>query len=104
LWGEEKAVSGAKEDLMKKYDEEIDPFVLGKIQSMFCYAANGSKIRFYAIEGYAKRPDPFVPLTEELNLTSFIDRFEVLRTVISIARVIVTVTFCPPTLILSRKE
>jgi len=96
LWGEEKAVSGAKEDLMKKY-EEIDPFVLGNIQFMFCYAANGSKIRFYAIEGYAKRPDPFVPLTEELNLTSFIDRFEVLRTVINIARVMVTVrNILPP--------
>ena len=57
---------------------------------MICYAANGSKIQFYAIDG-ATRPDPFVPLTEELNIGNFLDRVEILQTVINIARIIVTI-------------
>src|SRR6266487_269219 len=50
FWGEEKAVSGAKEDLQRKF-KVIDPVVFGDIQFMICYALNGSKIRFYAVDG-----------------------------------------------------
>lgn len=45
LWGEEKVVSGAKQDLEKKF-RAIDPIVLGDIKFMICYAANGPRIRF----------------------------------------------------------
>jgi hypothetical protein len=90
FWGEEKADSGAKGDLINKYNR-IDPVTFGDIRFMICYTANGPKIRFYAVDGSAKDPDPFVPLTNELDLATFPGRFEVLRTTINIARILVTI-------------
>ena len=68
FWGEETASSGAKEDLEAKF-QMIDPLVFRTVNFMICYAANGPKIRFYAIDGSSKQPTPLVPLTHEINIT-----------------------------------
>jgi hypothetical protein len=65
--GEEKADSGAKEDLTAKL-REIDPVFFGDIQFMTCYAVDGTKIRFYAFDGSyeaQKQHCPFIPLTPD---------------------------------------
>ena len=64
---------------------------------MICYAANGPKIRFYAIDGSPKQPTPFVPLTDEINITQFDGRFRVLLTTINIARILMTIKDILPT-------
>jgi hypothetical protein len=97
--GEEKIDSGAKEDLAAKL-REIDPVFFGDIQFMMCYAVDGTKIKFYAFDGSheaQKQHCPFIPLTPELDITIFLDRFIILRTVINIARIMVTITDLVPT-------
>ena len=94
FWGEEKSgSSGAKEDLEKKF-QLIQPTFFGEIQFMITYALNGSNIRFYAADGSPqamKRPDPFIPLTDELNILRFESRVEILRTIINIGRILLTI-------------
>jgi hypothetical protein len=90
FWGEESASSGAKEDLESKF-QQIDPVYFDEVAFMVCYANNGCKIRFYAVEGGSKQPDPFVPLTEQLDITNIVNRFLILRTTINIARLLVTI-------------
>ena len=58
-------------------------------------AVNGCKMRFSAIEGGLKQP--FTPLTEELDITQSVDRFEVLQTTIDLARVLLTIKDNLPT-------
>jgi len=57
---------------------------------MMCYAMNGSRIRFYAIDA-DHRLDPFVPLTKELDMIVLKDRLDIFLATINIARVIVTI-------------
>ena len=98
FWGEEKPYSGAKEELMKKAND-IDPVFFGDIQFMICYAADGPLIRFYAIDGSPdglKKPDRFIPLTEALNITQAPCRFEVLKAIINLIRVMVTIRHSIP--------
>jgi hypothetical protein len=99
LLGEEKTDSGAKDDLSAKL-RVIDPVFFGDIQFMTCYAVDGTKIRFYAFDGSleaSKQHSPFVPLTNELDMNKTSDRFIILRTVINIARIMVTVAGLVPT-------
>jgi hypothetical protein len=94
FWGEEKSVSGAKEDIERKI-EEIDPVFFGNIQFMICYAVDGPKIRFYAVDGSSK-VNGLTPLTQSLNMTNILDRFSILSTVINIARILMTVKHLIP--------
>ncbi|TDL19523.1 hypothetical protein BD410DRAFT_438004 [Rickenella mellea] len=70
----------------------INPVVSGDVNFMICYTVNGRRIRFYATDSsQRKSPTPFLPLTDELDITSFLRRFKVLQTVINIARIMVTI-------------
>ncbi|GES88402.1 hypothetical protein RCL_jg5311.t1 [Rhizophagus clarus] len=96
--GEEKASSGefnaAVEELEEKFNV-LDPICFGKIQFMIGYAIAGSTVRFYAIDGSVeakKKPSILSPLTSELNASNLVDRFTILRTVVNIARIILTIS------------
>ena len=65
---------------------------------MMCYSANGPRIRFYAANADSKDADPFLLLTDLLDITNIINRFEVLKVVINIMRVLVTVKGLLPAL------
>ena len=68
---------------------------------MICYAMNRPNIRFYAVDGSdgaLKTPDPFIPLTEELDIKNFKDRFQIIQTTINIARILVTIKNGLPTI------
>jgi hypothetical protein len=99
FWGEEKAGShGAMEDLDKKF-RLIDPVFFGDIKFMITYALNGFDIRFYAADGSRqalKNADPFIPLTNTLNLLNLEHRFKILQIVINIGRILLTITDTVP--------
>ncbi|GES96953.1 hypothetical protein RCL_jg4089.t1 [Rhizophagus clarus] len=96
--GEEKASSGefnvAVEELEEKFNVLV-PICFGKIQFMIGYAIAGSTVRFYAIDSSVeakKKPSILFPLTGELNASNLVNRFTILRTVVNIARIILTIS------------
>ncbi|CAB4419783.1 unnamed protein product [Rhizophagus irregularis] len=96
--GEEKASSDefntAVEELKEKFNV-LDPICFGKIQFMISYAVAGSTVRFYAIDGLIeakKKPSILFPLTSKLNASNLVDRITILRTVVNIARIILTIS------------
>jgi serine/threonine protein kinase len=94
FWGEEKAVKGAKDDLIQKA-QGIDPLDFGDVKFMICYTADGPRMRFYAFDGSpdaSKNPNRFVQLTDEMDTATFAGRFKVLRCVINITRVLITIS------------
>lgn len=97
FWGEEKALSGAKQDLINKF-QAIDPFTFGDLKFMICYTVNGSKLRFYVIDPTLKQPERFMPLTSSLDIATTIGRFGALRATFNLARVLMTIKDAIPTI------
>ena len=93
LIGEEKANSEDFEtalcDLDNKFNR-VDPLIYGEVEFIFCYAAAGAKLRFYAIDG-SKDSKNLIPLSEELDITILLDRIVAIQIVINIARIIRTI-------------
>ena len=82
--GEEKAVkddfNNAKDDLSKKFST-LDPLFFGDVKFLMCYAAAGSKLGFFAIDGFTGN---LVPLTNLFDLHAPESRFMVIETIINI--------------------
>jgi len=88
--GEEKAVkddfNNAKDDLSKKFST-LDPLFFGDVKFLMCYAAAGSKLGFFAIDGFTGN---LVPLTNLFDLHAPESRFMVIETIINIVRILNT--------------
>ncbi|KAF0495857.1 serine/threonine protein kinase [Gigaspora margarita] len=73
--GEEKAViedfSKAKNELEEKFNK-FDPMYFGNIQFMICYAAAGTRLRFFAIDGSSNTNSPsrLIALSNQLDINS----------------------------------
>jgi len=92
--GEEKADANdmniARDELIDKFNI-LDSIFFGEIKFMICYAAGGLKIRFYAIDGSEETQKRLIALTNPLNARNLLDRITILRTVVNIARIIMTI-------------
>ncbi|KAF0448601.1 crinkler family protein [Gigaspora margarita] len=101
--GEEKANANdldmAINELVEKFSV-LDPVFFDKIQYMICYAAAGSSIRFYAIDGSEGAVKQLTALTNSLNASNHLDRITILRTIINIARIVLTISDDIPSTIL----
>ncbi|CAG8742424.1 18019_t:CDS:2 [Rhizophagus irregularis] len=96
--GEEKANVGdfdtARIELVEKFNV-LDPIFFGNIKFLICYAAAGSNVQFYAIDGSketVKNPNQLMPLTGVLNSINLVDRITILRTTVNIARIMLTIS------------
>ncbi|KAF0529552.1 crinkler family protein [Gigaspora margarita] len=89
--GEEKAshvsIKTAEKELKEKFNR-IDPQVFGNINFFLCYAAAGSRLRFYTIDGSKNSSNCLVPLSNEIDIVDIYDRFEVIKIIINIARIV----------------
>ncbi|RIB22181.1 hypothetical protein C2G38_2174613 [Gigaspora rosea] len=93
--GEEEANANdlgmAINELVEKFSV-LDPVFFDKIQYVICYAAAGSSIRFYAIGGSEGTVKQLTALTNSLNASNHLDRITILRTIINIARIVLTIS------------
>ena len=58
---------------------------------MICYTAAGSSVQFFAIDGLreaVKQPNQLVALISEFNASNLVDRINIFRTVVNIARIV----------------
>ena len=104
--GEEKANVGdfgtAKAELVEKFNV-LDPIFFGNVKFMICYAAAGPNVQFYAIDGSketAKNPNQLIPFTSVLNSSNLVDRITILRTIVNIARIVLTISDSIPDVII----
>ncbi|CAG8557062.1 5318_t:CDS:2, partial [Gigaspora margarita] len=101
--GEEKANANDLDMAINKLVEKfsvLDPVFFDKIQYMICYAAAGSSIRFYAIDGSEGAVKQLTALTNSLNASNHLDRITILCTIINIARIVLTISDDIPSTIL----
>ncbi|CAG8522299.1 29647_t:CDS:2 [Gigaspora margarita] len=95
LKGEEEASANnlymARNELVEKFSV-LNPVFFDKFQYMICYAAAGSSIGFYAIDGSEGAVQRLIALTNSLDANNHIDRITILRTVINIARIVLTIS------------
>lgn len=62
---------------------------------LICYAAAGSNVQFYAIDGLketVKNPNQLMSLTSVLNFSNLVDRITILCTIVNIAHIILTIS------------
>ncbi|CAB4474605.1 unnamed protein product [Rhizophagus irregularis] len=67
---------------------------INNIRFIICYAAEGSSVRFYAIDGSkeaVKQPNQLTAFTNELNASNLVNRITILRRVVNIARIVLTI-------------
>ncbi|KAF0465662.1 crinkler family protein [Gigaspora margarita] len=102
--GEEKAVNAdfpkAVNELEEKFNK-FDPMYFGNIQFMICYAAAGTRLRFFAIDGSSNTNSPsrLIALSNQLDINTRRDRISILCIVVNIARIIRTVSNTIPAMI-----
>ncbi|CAG8782964.1 9518_t:CDS:2, partial [Gigaspora rosea] len=91
----------AKNELEEKFNK-FDHMYFGNIQFMICYAAAGTRLRFFAIDGSPNTnpPSRLVSLSNQLDVNNRRDRVSILCIVVNIARIIRTVNNTIPEMII----
>ncbi|RIB09447.1 hypothetical protein C2G38_2108613 [Gigaspora rosea] len=88
-------------ELEEKFNK-FDHMYFGNIQFMICYAAAGTRLRFFAIDGSPNTnpPSRLVSLSNQLDVNNRRDRVSILCIVVNIARIIRTVNNTIPEMII----
>src|SRR5262249_1719238 len=85
----EEGLAVAKRELLTKF-KWFDPLSFGNTQFMICYAAAGSKIGFFVLDGSVP-PCVLMELTPIFDISAPLGRIKVINTIVNIARILLSI-------------